>query len=159
VARFDYGDSMRLALIGLLLTGCYIVEPGPGPSGDDTPPPPGGEGPVGRSFFIERIPTSPSCADFAEENQTHQISVQTNQVFVGGALASGTTVRSAPANESSDAPNVIFVHDEFWTSTEGSTAVQIHYTIWVSGPIVTGDVLASFQFLGSFCSYMWRVQT
>jgi hypothetical protein len=150
---------VRLALTGLLLSGCYIVEPG-GPSGDDTPPPPpGDQGPIGRSFTIGRTPTSPSCADFVEENQSHQISVEANAVFVGGGSALNTLVRAAPALEGSDAPNVTFTHNEFWTGMDGSTAVQVRYSIWVSGDFVTGDVNASFNFLGNFCSYTWRVET
>jgi hypothetical protein len=158
---------MRSVLIGLLLSGCYIVEPEHGSGGDDSPPPPGdgsgggGSGPIGRTFNISRTPTSPSkCPQFAQENQGHTIMVTPTDVLLENQMfAFNVQVRSDAASEANfDSPNVVFTVFENWSSSEGPASPDVQYQLWVSGNQLTGDANASFAFIDTVCSYTWRIQ-
>lgn len=158
---------MRLVLIGLLLSGCYIVEPEHGSGGGDDVigPPPGdgggGAGPIGRSFNLIRTPTSPSgCPTFAQENQGHTIQVTSTDVILESSMfAFNVSIRSDPARESSfDSPNVQFTVFEDWTSGVGGANPDVNYQLWVAGNELTGDANASFLFADTVCSYTWRIQ-
>ena len=156
---------MRVALLGVLLTGCTLYD-SRGDGGDDVgPPPPPGGGPVGRVFAIDRTQTQPSgCFGFSEEDQSHTVDVESvNVVFVDGVTPAGIVVRNAAAREPADPPNVVFSLFESWSGPNGSAGPQIQYEIWVDGNLVTGKARTSFPNPDPAgppgCSYAWTLSS
>lgn len=153
---------MRVALLGVLLAGCTLYDTRGGGGGDDTPP---GGGPVGRVFVIERTQTQPSgCFGFIEENQSHTVDVESvTAVFVDSITPAGIVVRSAPAREPADPPNVVFALFESWNGEFGPVGPQIQYDIWVDGNLVTGKARTSFPNPDPAgppgCSYAWTLSS
>lgn len=156
---------MRVALIGILLSGCTLYESGGGGGGgdDDDPIPPGG-GPVGRFFSIDRTQVGPNECLFNEENMTHSVSVEAvSSVFVDGIQPAGVVVRTAPAVKSNgDPPNVVFAMFESWSGVEGGSASpMVQYEIWVSGNTIIGDARTAFSNSTPIgppsCSYAWTL--
>jgi hypothetical protein len=153
---------MRLFWLGLALSGCYLDPPGGG-GGDDVAPPPGDGGgdvgPVGRTFFVERSRTSPSCANFTQENQPHSLMVTGTDVFVDGEPAFAVSVRSEAADETMfDPPNVEFRTLESWTNPDGFIASpDVGYRLWISGNTTTGEAFTTFAFLDTVCDYTWTI--
>jgi len=153
---------MRFLIIVALLAGCTLYESKA--SGGDDGSGSGSGGPVGRSFFLDRTPTSPAgCPFFSEENQPHDIAIEPTQVRIDGSnLAASPSVRNTPAREPVDAPNVTFKVFEQWNSAEGPAAPSVDYQLWVDGTFISGKASSTFTFnsieLGpTSCSYTWQV--
>jgi hypothetical protein len=153
---------VRTALLAVLLSGCLLYESG-GPSGDDSPDDPNG-GPVGRTFSVDRIKDGPTECQFAGEDMTHSVSVDSvNTVFVDGIQPAGVVVRPGPAREDNfDSPNVVFAAFESWQGIEGGSASpMVQYEIWVDGGLITGNARTSFANSTPIgppgCSYTWTL--
>ena len=154
---------MRLALIAFatLTTGCLISSSHTG-TGDDVGPPPGGAGPVGKTFVAMRsqIGSSP-CPNFDFENAQRQLQIQAAAVLVDGSPSTGVIVRNVAANMSNgDAPNITFSTMETWSSVEGPAFPRISWMLWADGPIADGQASTSFPFDGTqatACAYTWDI--
>jgi hypothetical protein len=159
---------LRLVLAALLLGGCTLYEykpdedgPGPGPDGGG-----GGGGPIGRFFFVDRQSTAsdPLCPAFSSRDQSHTVDVDgPGMVRVDGTFATNTTVRSQPAREGIDAPNVIFTIDEVWSAPEGDAFPNINYQMFVDEFLFTGKASTAFQFESPptglvTCDYSWSFE-
>ncbi|MEO8703825.1 MAG: hypothetical protein ABI867_27490 [Kofleriaceae bacterium] len=154
-----------IVMLALLLGGCTLYEYN---ADDDVNPPGvdgGGSGPVGRSFFVSRIsdgPRSPGCPLFSEESLSHNVQVNslTSVVIDKSMSATNIQVRTGPARENIDPPNLVFTVNEFWEASEGTANPQITYRLFVASDQFTGTIDTFFQFSSPptgtvSCNYTW----
>jgi hypothetical protein len=158
---------MRTLLVGLIIagTGCTLHESrgdGPGSQSPDAGVTTG-TGPVGAQFILGRAIIGGETCDFAQAANHINISIEsTTALLVNFELANDITVIDRPANEQTgDAPNVLFTHDEIWQGSLGTVFPSIRFQVWLAGPLVTGKAMTSFSFVSHgttrFCSYTWAL--
>jgi hypothetical protein len=149
----------RLApVICLALAACTLSQSG----GDDDSPGDGDEkdpgnvddGPVGRTFRLERTieNRSAGCTEsFIEEATGHTVDVSAGSVDVDG-MTTGATVDAEPAvRTGQDQPNVQFSVFEPWTVSGAEQVVSVRYELFVAGDLLEGSAETTVAFPAGPC--------
>jgi hypothetical protein len=155
--------------LAVLLGGCTLYEYQADDDTDPTFPDAGGKGrgPVGRTFFVDRVLSTsdnPDCPVFSQEALSHNVNVaSTSTVLVDSMPATGVLVRATPATDGADPPNVTFTVREQWSSSEGPASPSVQYQMFVADDRFTGTATTFFQFsspptgtLG--CGFSWTFE-